>query len=91
MRLGVEEADRAQDAVIGFDQVVALEARQFAEAGNEAALSLLDELVCALLIDRVVASNGGMHVMLPSVSSGRDDSVESSRGARALGDVEGSL
>src|ERR1700728_3340315 len=100
MLRGIEEADGTQDAVIGHDQVIALEARQFAQAGNEAALSLLDELVAAVLIDRVVASNGGMHVMLPSISSvgttrlshpGAPKPEVTSKGACELDDVGGGL
>jgi hypothetical protein len=46
----VKEADGADDAVTGLDQVVAVESRQLTQSGKEGVLSLLDELVGAVLV-----------------------------------------
>jgi len=42
--------------------VIAAETLQLAQAGNERLVDPLDELVGAALIDRLVASNGRVHV-----------------------------
>src|SRR5205823_2079837 len=64
----VEDADGAHDAVAGLDEVVALEARQLAQAGDQGLADLLGQLVGATRVDTLVASNGGMHVLLPTVT-----------------------
>src|ERR1044072_4606435 len=63
LRRRVEEADGAHDAVAGIDEVVAAEARQLAQAGNERLVDLLDELARAGLVGRLVASNRAIHVI----------------------------
>src|SRR5207247_5108897 len=68
LRRSLEEPDRTHDAVAGLDDVVALEARQLAQAGHEALVDLLCQLVGATLVDTLVASNSAMHVMLPTVT-----------------------
>jgi len=83
MRGRVEQANGAEHAVAGLNQVVAVEARQLAQARQQGGLGLLDELARAGLVDRFIASNGGMHIDAPiSVSSDWDGSVGSSRSAR---------
>src|SRR5690348_13402359 len=51
----LEEPNRAHDAVAGLDEVVALEARQLAQAGHETLVDHLGELVGATLVDTLVA------------------------------------
>jgi hypothetical protein len=58
---GVVEADRAEDAVAGLDQAIAVEAGELGQARHQGLIDLLDELAGALLIDRVIATNGGKH------------------------------
>src|SRR5678815_4571996 len=53
----VEEVDRAHHAVAGLDEVVALEAWERVQAGQEALVELLGQLVGATLVDTFVASN----------------------------------
>ena len=79
----LEEADGAHDAVAGIDEVIAAEARQFAQARREALVDLLDEICDAALVDRLVASDGGIHVMVPTVSFSVENSIEASWCVRA--------
>src|SRR5690242_1147358 len=79
---GVKDADGADDAVAGLDQVVAAEPRQLAKAGQQAVLDLLDELVDTGLVDCLVASNGGVHSHASNSLLGRSNSVESFRCSR---------
>src|SRR4029453_6319944 len=60
----LEETERAQDAVVGLDQVVALEAGELAELRDERLLDLAGDLVRAGHVDTFVTTDGGMHVML---------------------------
>jgi hypothetical protein len=87
---GVKEADGANDAVLGLDQVVAVEAGQLAQGRQEAVVSLLDELLGAALVDRLVASNGGKH-RFPTLFLWGGDSVESSWCAQGPIDSRGSV
>ena len=66
MLSGVEEADRAHNAVAGLDQVITVEARKLTQAGEEGVLGALDEVAGTGLVDRLVASNGGMHDDAPN-------------------------
>src|SRR5579859_5798949 len=88
---GVEDADRADDAAAGLDQVVAAAARQLAHEGHQALRGLVDEFVDVGLVDRLVASNDGMHSHASNSLLGRHNSVESFRCSQARGDAEGSL
>src|SRR4029078_836430 len=58
----LEEAERAQHAVVGLDEVVAGKARQLTELRDERLVDLADDLVRARRVDTFVATNGGMHV-----------------------------
>src|SRR5689334_9709585 len=68
LRRGVEEADGAHDAVADLEEVVAGEAGQLAQLRREALVDLLGELVGATLVDTLVTSDGGMHVVLLAVT-----------------------
>ena len=60
----LEEADRRHHALAGLDQEVAAEARQLADAGHEPFPDLLRQLLGAGLVDSLVPSHGGIHVLL---------------------------
>src|SRR5688572_3537121 len=60
----LEETERAEDAVIGLDQVVAGEAGQLAEHRDEGLVDLARELRRASLVHTFIAANGREHVML---------------------------
>jgi hypothetical protein len=65
---GLEETERAQDAVAGLDEVVAGEAGELAELRDERLLDLAADLVGAGRVDTFVTTNGGMNVVLPLCS-----------------------
>src|SRR5581483_9883093 len=89
---GVKEADGADDAVAGLDQVIAAESRQLTQSGKEGVLSLLDELVGAVLVDRFVASDGSEHCWCSQLSSsGRTTRLSHPLAPRIQGGVERSL
>jgi hypothetical protein len=56
LRRSVEEPDGAQDAVAGVDDLIAAESRELAQAGNKALVDLLDDVVDAGLVDRLVTT-----------------------------------
>src|SRR4249919_2893491 len=57
----LEQADRRHDAVTCFDQVVAAETRQLAQARQERLVDLLAQLLGATGVNTLVAPYGGMH------------------------------
>ncbi len=61
LRLGVEDPDRGHDALTLVDEAIAGKAGELAEQRDEARIDLLDELVRAALVDRLVTADGGMH------------------------------
>src|SRR5579864_1473592 len=65
---GVEQADRAHDAVAGVDQEVAAEAWQLAQAWRQTLADFLRQLVLVTRVDVFVASHGRKHVLLLTVS-----------------------
>src|SRR3990170_6281804 len=60
----LEETERAEDAVAGIDQVVALEPGQLLELRDEGLVDLAGQLDRAILVHTVVTANGRKHVML---------------------------
>src|SRR5688572_1902077 len=60
----LEETERAEDTLIGLDQVVAGEAGQLAEHRDESLGDLARELRRAILVHTFIAANGREHVML---------------------------
>src|SRR5205823_6052003 len=76
LRRGLEDAERAHDALAVVDQVVALEAGQLAQLGDEGLADLAAELVGAILVDTLVAPDGRMHVMLLTSFRSRQESPE---------------
>jgi hypothetical protein len=60
----LEEAEGADDALTGLDQVVAGEAGELAQVRDERLVDLGCELVRAGGVDTLVATNGRMHVLL---------------------------
>src|SRR5207253_2340938 len=60
----IEEANRGHDAVAGLDQEVAVEPGQLAQLRDQVLVDLLRQLVGAADVDTLVASHGGMHVLL---------------------------
>src|SRR4029078_17265 len=61
---GLEETERAQDAVAGLDEVVAGKPGQLAKLRDEGLVDLAEDLGRAVRVDAFVTTNGGMHVML---------------------------
>src|SRR4029450_2919770 len=64
----VEEVDGAHDAVVGLDEVVTLEAWHLAQTRQKALADLLGQLLRAALVDALVPSDGGMHLLLLTVT-----------------------
>jgi hypothetical protein len=64
---GLEETDRAQDAVAGLDEVVAGETRELTELRDERLVDLAGQLVRAGRVDTFVTTNGGINTDAPSV------------------------
>src|SRR4029077_18802751 len=60
----LEETKRAQEAVVALDEVVAGEAGELAELGDELLIDLAGQLVRASGVDTFVTTNGGMHTVL---------------------------
>src|SRR4029079_14478253 len=64
---GLEEAQRAQNAVVGLDEVIAGKPRNLAELRDKRLVDLADDLFRAGRVDALVTTNGGIHVMLLTV------------------------
>ena len=62
---GLEETERAQNAVAGLDQVIAAKTGELAKLRDERLVDLADDLVRAGHVDTFVTTNGGMHVFPP--------------------------
>src|SRR5207342_261279 len=67
----LEEIERAEDAVPGLDQVVALESRELVQLREEGLVDLACQLDRAILVHTVITANGRMHVMLLLSDKGR--------------------
>jgi hypothetical protein len=53
--------------LVGLDEVVTLEAGHLAQAWQQALVDLPGQLLCAILVDALVPSDGGMHMVLLTV------------------------
>src|SRR6187551_3347245 len=80
MRRRVEEVDGRHDAILGFDEVVAVETGQLAQARHQGLVDLLGQFDLAVLVHVLIASNSYMHrVLLISKGPENPDGLSSAQ------------